>query len=256
MIPQTSKPTWIIAGAVDSELRGIRARLSPGKPGKMKQGEAWVGSWKGEPIRLLRTGVGPRKAARALESALARGGRSRGVLSIGYAGALRAEYRVGDLVIPGEVRSIAPLPQESFLPDSALFQRVCDAARSSRRAFHTHRMLTSDRVIADSAEKRRLGLTHEAGSVEMESAAVAGVAARLSIPFLAVRVVSDSVTFTLPNLSFLEALRQRKYGRLARHLVFRPVETVRILQLGRHTRTAAGSLTEFLCAGVLEALAG
>ena len=250
-----AQPGWIIAAAVKSELQGILRQLGALEHRRLRQGELWEGRWKQERLWIVRTGIGPEKVARVLEQ-VAASRPCRGLLSVGYAGALREQVRVGDLLIPAELRSIPPLPEESFVPDGRLFQRVCDAARRSGRPFHVDRMLTVDRVITESAEKRRLGRLYDAGSVEMESSVAAGLAARRSIPFLAIRVVSDTAAFSLPDLSFLGTARRKQVAGMVRYVVCRPLQAMRLVTLRRYGKKASRSLTGFLGGEVLDALVG
>jgi purine-nucleoside phosphorylase len=188
-----------------------------------------------------------------LESILA-SRRCKAILSIGYAGALHDGHRVGDLLIPEELRALPPLNPGIFYPDAQLFQELCQLARDAGRAFHSHRMVTSDRVIATTREKRTLGQIYHAGGVDMESSVVAEIATRATIPFAVIRVVSDSVSFTMPDLSILQYARRKQYLNIARYLLFKPGQTLRILTLRRYGRRAADSLTAFLAGEALDAL--
>jgi len=242
----------MIAAAVDMEVRCLRRRLGHLSKEKISKGKAWSGTWQGEPLWLVVTGVGP-ASIRKTVSPLVQSGRFCGILSIGYAGALKPSYRVGDIVIPEEVRFLPPLSGQSHQPDPDLFRAVTETAQRKGWSVHTQPMLTSERVISSSEEKISLGKTHLAGSVEMESSVLAEMCRKASVPFLVVRVISDEASFDLPDdMAFLEHWRQRRYVRVAAYLIPRPLLLIKLLRFFRSVRRASRNLTQFLVDCVLD----
>lgn len=243
---------WMIAASVDMEIRGLRKRLGRLSRERISKGKAWSGTFDGEPLWLILTGVGPACTGKTVEPLL-RSGRFRGILSIGYAGALQPSYKVGDIVIPEEVRPLFSLGKGSYQPDPDLVRSISEAAQRKGHLFHTERMLTSDRVITSAEEKRDLGKTHLAGSVEMESSVLADLARKTSLPFLVVRVISDEASFALPDdMVFLQYWRQRNLVRMMAYLFGKPVQMIRLLRLFHCARKASKSLTQFLATCVLD----
>ena len=250
------KPPWLIAAAVEQEIEGIRAGIGARQTPGDRHKNAWAGEWKGEPLLLVRTGVGPERAREGLAPFLPGEG-CRGVVSTGYAGGLRDGYRLGDMVVPEEVQSVPPLPAASFRPDPVLRQRVLERVRSGPWRVHTDRMITSERVILSSAEKRQIGQEYDAGSVEMESAAVAGLADKASVPFVVVRVVLDEVSFTLPDvMDILRWYRKKQFGKLIPYGVTHPCKLVELLRLLQRSRRASRSLNQLFLAHLLDGLVG
>lgn len=247
---------WLIAAAVEQEIEGIRAALQ-GQGSLSPRGKnAWAGEWKGGPLLLVRTGIGPERAKAALAPLVAQEA-FQGIVSTGYAGGLRDEYRLGDLLLPDEVRSVPPLREASFHPDRELRERVLKRAQAGPWRIHPDRMITTDRVIFSAEEKRRLGLQFDAGSVEMESAAVAGVAGEASIPFVVVRVVLDEASFSLPDLlKVFRWMRKRKHGRLISYLAFHPRGLLELLSLRRRSRRASRVLNRLFLDHLLDGLIG
>jgi hypothetical protein len=116
-------------------------------------------------------------------------------------------------------------------------------------------MITTNRVIASSDEKKRLGRAYDAGSVEMESAVVAELAANRSVPFVAVRVVLDEASFSLPD--HLEALRwwqKRQFAKLVRFAALHPQLFVELLKLRQRSRKVSERLTDLFRGYVLDGL--
>ena len=247
---------WLIAAAVEQEIQGIR-RAVHGQPDRSHPpGTVWSGQWKGEPLLLVRTGVGPKKARETLAPCLS-GHPCRGVVSTGYAGGLRDGYELGDILVPAELTSVPPLPETCIHPDPELREIVLRAAEGGPWRIHTSRMITTDRVIFSSDEKHRLGLEYDAGSVDMESAVVGELAVGSRVPFVVVRVVLDEARFSLPDL--LEVVRwwrRRQYGRLIPHLVLRPAGWLALVRLLRRSRLASQGLTDFFLTCLLDGLQG
>ncbi len=248
------KPPWLIAAAVEQEIRGIRAGIGARPTGSESHNHAWAGEWRGEPVLLVRTGVGPQRARERLAPFLTGKG-CRGVVSTGYAGGLRDEYRLCDMVVPEEVRSVPPLPPASFRPDPDLRRRILERVRPGPWGIHTDRMITADRVIVSSAEKRKIGLEFDAGSVEMESTVIAELADRASVPFVVVRVVLDEVSFSLPDvMNILQWHRKKQFGKLIPYGVTHPCKVMELLKLLQRSRRASGSLNRLFLTHLLDGL--
>ena len=84
--------------------------------------------------------------------------------------------------------------------------------------------------------------------MDMESAAVAQVAARAGVPMLALRVITDGAGESLPldfDLCF-DSDGQFHHMRLIALLARRPRALAGLLRLGRHSARAARALVDFL----------
>lgn len=246
---------WMIAAAVELEIRGLRKHLQHVQEEKIRKGRAWTGRMNGNPFWIVRTGVGPENVRKTLEPLLA-SRRFSGILSLGYAGGLKDGYRVGDIVIPEEIRSLSPLPEGPFHPPSSLFQRTCKIARQGRWTLHNGRMITSSRVISSSREKQQLGEKHRAGAVEMESSVLAELAEKAGIDFLVVRVILDEVSFSLPdNPQLFQFLKKRQFLKIGRSFVSQPLLVLRLIRLLRNTLRASKRLESLMVGGLLDAVA-
>lgn len=247
---------WLIAAAVEQEIEGIRASVQAQGGLLSRSPNAWEGEWRGSPLILVRTGVGPKRAREGL-ARFVRADGCRGIVSTGYAGGLLDRCRLGDLLVPEEVQSVPPLREARFRPDRELRRVVLERAGAGPWKVHAERMITCDRVVFSSSEKRRLGLQFEAGSVEMESAAVAELAGEASVPFVVVRVVLDEASFSLPDiLQVFRWYRRRRFGRLIAYLALRPRAVLEFLRLRRRSRRASGILNRFFVEHLLDGLTG
>lgn len=139
----------------------------------------------GRPVAWCIGGVGRERAARAT-ALLLDGHRPRRIISAGFAGGLDETIARGSLGEPGAVRREAdstPLPL---------------AAAGRNPAQPPPVILTLDRIARTPAEKAALATATGAALVDMETFAVAEVAAAAGIPCHGLRVVSDAAADELP----------------------------------------------------------
>lgn len=145
-------------------------------------------------------GIGARAAHHAATELEATG--ARALISFGVAGALEPGLNPGDLVLPESILSadqtypvtLAWRNQLQQLLHSAQFKSVSGAIASSTITLTTEQ------------EKRHLAEITGACSVDMESGAIAEVAAKAGIPFIAIRAIIDPVEFS-PPAALLSAIR-------------------------------------------------
>ncbi|HIK18100.1 MAG TPA: phosphorylase [Leptolyngbyaceae cyanobacterium M33_DOE_097] len=91
--------------------------------------------------------------------------------------------------------------------------------------------VTSDRVICAAAEKQILAMQTQADVVDMEGWAVLNFFQAHQIPVATVRVVSDAVTTTIPDLSTaIDASGQLQSGKLAIALLRQPVAAIHLIR--------------------------
>jgi adenosylhomocysteine nucleosidase len=188
-------------------------------------------------ILVLETGVGPARA-RAAARWLLDNHSPKLVAAAGFAGALAARLRVGDVIVASEVVEESGVRWPCVIPARLTDQRV-------------GRLLTARHLIADPAGKAALGQQFQADFVDMESAAIAAECAEDGMPFAAVRAVSDaSDTALSPQLVSLLAGERvaplRVLGALARS----PRLAGELWWLAVGTRRAARNLAAVLRATV------
>ncbi len=188
---------------------------------------------KGEPIVLAANGPGPQLAGRATEIAR-KLQELKGLVSIGFCGALDPALKACDIFVATEILGVA---HALSVPRS----RSCERHK-------TGKLLSVDRVVSTAAEKADLRQTG-ADAVEMEAAAVALKAAEWNIPFYCVRVVTDTSAETFP----LDFNRMRDVdGRFSRTRIMaaalrRPGSVLpELLKLNKRCRDASEALGNFL----------
>ncbi|MFI1014895.1 1-hydroxy-2-methyl-2-butenyl 4-diphosphate reductase [Streptomyces sp. NPDC020965] len=142
----------------------------------------------GGPVTLLRTGMGPRNAARAVREALAGGPlRDAAVIATGFCAGLAPGMRPGDVVIADETRHPA-----GATPCTAAGPLIEAVTRTlPGRRVHRGPLTGSDHVVRG-PERAELWATG-AIAVDMESAATLATALDAGPrPVAAVRVVVDA----------------------------------------------------------------
>ena len=169
------------------------------------------------------SGIGADNAARAARTLVAAG--AGALLSFGVAGALDPALGCATVVLPGTVLRRCVEPGSSALLSYATFRPWRERLLS---ALHGHVRVASGALLSTAAPVAaatlKAHLFHDtlAMAVDMESAAVAEVAAHHHLPFMAVRVILDTAADSLPE-SILRAFdpdaAARSGGARARRLL-------------------------------------
>ncbi|MDP1558975.1 MAG: phosphorylase [Nitrosomonas sp.] len=178
-------------------------------------------------------------AAREAATGMQAGGVTA-LVSFGVAGALDSSLRPGDLVLPQWIHTDGQVQSVDLDWRDRLKQRL-----PSDLSVVGGTLVTSREVLTTQAAKRELAETTGACAVDMESGAIAEVAASAGIPFLAIRAITDPFEFS-PPAALLNAVRPdgTVYGlRLLKLLLWQSVSVSTLLRLGKGMRAACGTLS-------------
>jgi nucleoside phosphorylase len=145
------------------------------------------------PLGVIQSGPGPERAASAATAALASG--ASGLLSFGLAGALRAGLDPGAVLLPRRVLSAAGA---CFDVDPEWHAELAAAVRDSGLKPALDDLLSVPSAITTVKDKAAAA-AKGAAAADMESAAIAAVAARAGARFVALRVVVDAAGDELPT---------------------------------------------------------
>ena len=191
----------------------------------------------GEGSLLALSGIG-RAAASAAAQALVDAGASA-LMSFGMAGGLDPKLEPGSVVIPRELLSSDGV---RFAASQAWREQVAAAIRPLC-AVTEGNLLTSSHAIETPADKAAAFRDSGAVAVDMESAAVAEVAAKHNLPFIAVRAIVDTAADTLPR-AVVAASRAGsvRIARLIGGLILAPREIVALIRLAQRYRIAMRTL--------------
>ncbi len=175
---------------------------------------------------LVCGGIGPVAARRASEAIIATFD-PQVVCSAGFAGALAASLKVGDVVRP---------------------QIVINAGDGSNVTLgEGEGVLISYIEIANPAQKAKLRESYGAQLVDMEAAAVARAAESREITFIAIKAISDVADFDLPPMDrFVKPDGSFSEMRFAWFAALRPWVWPQVLRLAANSRRASHALCKEL----------
>ena len=182
-------------------------------------------------------GPGPERAREAARELLDEG--CGGLLSYGIAGGLNPDLGPGALIVADAVimSNGASIPT-----DEAWRARLLTLIE--HEAPLCMPLAGSDRVIMNPDAKRRLFETTAAAAVDMESHAVAEAALAAGVPFLVLRVISDSASGSIPR-SAMKGVDEKGRDRplaVMKALLTRPGDLFGLIKLGRDSADAMAVL--------------
>lgn len=175
---------------------------------------------------LVCAGIGAEASRRACE-AVVRLYQPALVISVGLAGGLIPETRVGSLFIPN---------------------RLVDAGDGSvLEMAEGQGTLVSWNSVANVEQKTKLAKAYGASAVDMEAAAVARGAVTRKADFMAVKAISDAYDFAFPALErFIAPDGRFRTGALVMFAAIRPWLWKKLFYLKRNSEHAASTLCAWL----------
>ncbi len=170
-----------------------------------------------------------------------------GLVSWGMAGGLDPGLAAGRIVLPTVIIDA----DGRRLPTHESWRRRLALALGAEDPPADGALLTSALPLHGLEDKQAALRNTGAAAVDMESGAVAAVAAAAGLPFLTVRVIVDTAADTLPS-AVLRANRagQVDLWRLLRGLALAPADIAPLLRLSRRYRAARRGLVRAARAGI------
>jgi len=220
-LPASEKTAIVVALAREV------APLTKGWPAKvLEHGGYEFEVLENENIVVICGGIGAEAARRASEAAIAVYHPVR-LVSAGFAGALTASLKAGEVVIPQHVIDVA---------DGSSFDTGAGEGK-----------LVSFTEIAGQGQKASLAKAYGAQAVDTEAASVARCAQIHGLQFLAVKAISDEEHVTLPEMRrFVDGKGQFRTGRFAAFAGVRPWLWPGLLELARNSVKASKALCRAL----------
>jgi adenosylhomocysteine nucleosidase len=200
-------------------------RIAPGVKGAKK----WVLSRGSDTWIAVCAGMGA-EAVRRAHAIAASDGPLDMLISVGWAGSLRAQVPPGTVQVPTVV--IDAQTGEQF--------NLTEGKRQWRLVTTAH--------VVDAAEKNRLAATYrDAVLVDMEAATVARLAAMHEIPLLCIKGVSDAAGATLPDLNpFIGRRGQMRMAHFLAYAAVRPRYWASLVHLGKNSARAADAMRDLI----------
>jgi adenosylhomocysteine nucleosidase len=164
----------------------------------------------------------------------------RAVICAGYSGALKPEFKVGDVILATSVVDMEGTSWEATWPGEL-------PGGEWRPPLHRGAVLTAPRLIDNPVEKQSLGQKHGALAVDMETALVARACRQKGIPFGCVRAISDEMATALsPELVSLVSSSRVSPVSVLSALLRSPGIVGPLWGLARATRLASRQLAKAL----------
>jgi adenosylhomocysteine nucleosidase len=235
--------------AMPEEYRAVADSLGTATAVQVGALRAGRFSQAGNEFLLVESGMGFHNAASAVEM-LILDGRPDLLVSAGFCGGIDPELRAGDVVVAKEIIIAADGGFEDIpiqLSPAGMNFAARQAAEGKRVVGGT--FVSTSTIMSKGRLAAILPGSYSTPVVEMESGAIAIVAAENSIPLLAIRAVSDSageeLGFTLDEFCDHD-LRRIRIGKVLLTILRKPRIIPQLLRLSRSSRRAAESLTAAL----------
>jgi nucleoside phosphorylase len=162
--------------------------------------------FEGNSLLIVRSGIGPERAARAMRVMKER---PSAIFTVGTAGALYPGLKKKELIVVSETVS-AEAPESVVCCSGELVQALMEACRKEDHPFRVARLATSRTPVFRRSDREQLQRLTGAHAVDMETHAIALEASRLGVPFTSLRVVSDDINSPpLPDRRALKGLWRR-----------------------------------------------
>jgi adenosylhomocysteine nucleosidase len=196
---------------------------------------------------LAISGMGPKAARRAALRLIDAGATS--LVSWGLAGGLDPDLEAGAVCVPREVIAA----DGNRCSTARSWQELLSSSVPSCRRVGNDALLTAEHALETPADKSAARRATGACAVDMESSAVAQVAAAHGVPFIAVRVIVDTARDSVPPaVAGASRAGKLRAGRLILGLLRSPLEIASLLRLARRYRVALRSLRAVAALGKLE----
>jgi adenosylhomocysteine nucleosidase len=192
-----------------------------------------------EIFTLILSGMGPQRAADSARRLVDDG--AGALLAIGTAGSLLPSLHPGDLLIPDIVSGNTG----SISPDPGWRRTVADRLATAPFPVRSGPLTSVHEIVSGPSEKLRLRHDTGAAAVDMESAAVLGIAQSSGLPGLVLRAIADTSAMRVPR-AILE--QTDEYGRtrlrgIVGALLGAPWILPDLVRLGLAFRSARATLT-------------
>src|SRR5579884_3559021 len=200
-------------------------------------------------VAAIATGIGPRPAAQAAQRAFKALPNASLVISAGVAGALSPGLAIGDVVVADRLiaaRTDDSAPERIVAVAPERVEELSAILLEAGLAVSTGALLTSRRVLATGAEKRRAREQSGAIAVDMESASIAAEAASEGLPLVCIRTVMDAASEDLATAAFATPEAHFNALRTMRTIATAPGAILRLPRTMYNLSVAARALADAL----------
>jgi adenosylhomocysteine nucleosidase len=209
------------------------------------------GKFKNRETVLVQTGMGKERAENATRFILERYPITA-IISLGFAGALAPELRIGDVVVCSTLYCAPGLEQkeqrlEPLAPDATLLSLASQGPGDEATRFCLGSGVTVLQLDVNPQKMQEFSETFHAHIIDMESYWIARIASARQIPFIAIRSISDTIQHSVQPFDQILASDGKVLWRKA-VLCFlsHPQYLMNVYTLYRNTRLAKRNLASFI----------
>jgi adenosylhomocysteine nucleosidase len=240
-----------IMGAFGQEIIDLRRQMVIEEVVARRDCRLYRGKLKNRDTLLVKTGMGKERAENATQFVLERYPVTA-IISLGFAGALAPELRIGDVVVcstlygaPGSGEEKQRL--EPLAPDAKLLSLAAQGPGDRTTRFCLGSGITVLQLDSSTQKMHGLSETFHADIVDMESYWIARIASARQIPFIAIRSISDNMQSSVqPFDQILAPDGELLWKKAVLCLLLHPRYLMNVLTLYRNTRPAKRNLAAFI----------
>lgn len=162
------------------------------------------------------------------------------LVSWGVAGAMDIALHAGDVILPEMITHAS----QTYVPSPDWRQRLHSRLQRNNFNVNSGAIAEVSDILISPEEKVKFHNATDAVAADMESAAIAAVATSANIDYLAIRVISDDVTTSIPNavLRYTNCYGQPVQPGFIFEILRHPVQIKLLIRLARGFRAAINTL--------------
>jgi len=235
-----------ITGAFGQEIIDLRRQMVIEETVARLGFRLYRGKLKNKDTLLVQTGMGRQRAEIATQFVLERYPVAA-IISLGFAGGLNPELRIGDVVVCSLLHGqLGPAQKKQKLGPLAPDANLLSLA-SQRPGGRLGSGVTVLQLNSSTKEMQGLSETLHADIVDMESYWIARLASARKIPFIAVRSISDNIQSSVqPFDRILDSNGELLWRKAVFCFLLHPWYLLNVFTLYRNTRLAKSNLAAFV----------
>ncbi len=240
-----------LLGAFGQEIAGLRRQMAIEEVIASRGRNLFRGRLKNRDCLLVQTGMGKGRAESAIQWVLERYPVAA-VISLGFAGALTPELKIGEVVVCSTMHCGSRFEKEegqakAYAADANLLVLASRGPRDGTTRFCLGSGVTVVQLDSSPQRMQELGHNFHADIVDMESYWIARIASARQVPFIAIRSISDTMQHDVqPFDRILTSDGRLLWKRAALCFLLHPQYLMNVFTLFRNTRLAERNLTTFI----------
>jgi len=248
---QNEQPLILLFYAFAREIAPFKRRLRNRAPLGLDGLHGFRAEIGGREFCVVGHGIGRHRATETARRAFELMPGAELVIGTGVAGALSSGLKPGDLVVADRTLMIHANGRvdEQLTPVGEVQLRAVGRSLAiAGIAYSTGAILTSHRVLATGAEKRRAKESTGAIAVDMETAAIAAEAAARGLPFVAIRAVLDEVDDEIVGAAMADQDGKVRPLAATSYLLRNPAAMLKLPRMLRNLSRATAAIANALTA--------